>query len=283
MNTFVNPGAPGGYAVGKPQPFRDLAHTITLAKRVKNIGLGLLLDLHYSDNWTDPSHQTIPQAWSGLNLAALESKVHEYTKDVLLSLKNAGALPDIVQVGNEITSGMLWELGRAEGSNFRDFARLLKAGIQAVREVDPLILIMLHIEKCHDIRTSEWWLDGVLGQGVVFDILGQSCYATAPNGVVGYQGSPRDWQATFSALATRYPQLKFIIAEYSAEERAANDTMYRLPDGRGLGTFNWDPTRAYDTHPNHPLFSTLGAWNHFVAIPEQMAVYDQMATDYGLR
>jgi hypothetical protein len=74
-----------------------------------------------------------------------------------------------------------------------------------------------------------------------------------------------------------------MIAEYSAEERAANDTMHRLPDGRGLGTFNWDPTRAYDTHPNHPLFSTHGAWNHFVAIPEQMAVYDQMATDYGLR
>lgn len=283
INTLVNPGAPGGYAVGKPQPFRDLAHTQTLAKRIKKLGLGFLLDLHYSDTWTDPSHQTLPSTWTGLGRIGLETKVHDYTKDVLESLKSEGALPDIVQVGNEITNGMLWEWGRVVNSDFSNLAGLLKAGIRAVREVDPNIQILLHIEKCHHRATSEWWLDGVLGQGVRFDILGQSCYAAAPNGVAAYQGSPQDWQATFSALAIRYPTLKFMIAEYSAEQRAANDTMYGLPNGRGLGTFNWDPTRAYDTHPNHPLFATHGAWNKFVAIPELLSLYDQMASDYGLR
>ncbi len=283
VDTFVNPGAPGGFAADMEQPFRDLAHTITLAKRVKAIGMGFLLDLHYSDTWTNPSAQATPAAWAGLSVAQLETKVYDYTKDAVSQLKASAARPDIVQIGNEITSGMLWDTGKASGSDFANFATLLKAGIRAVHDVDPTIQTMLHIEKCNDTETSEWWIDGVLGAGVAFDILGQSCYATAPNGVTGYQGTPAQWQATFAALVTRYPNLKFVIAEYSAEQRAVNDTMFNLPDHRGLGSFNWDPTRSYDTHPNHPLFSTNGAWNRFVAIPEMMALYEKMAKDYGLR
>jgi arabinogalactan endo-1,4-beta-galactosidase len=283
IDTFVNPAAPGGFAAEMEQPFRDLTHTITLAKRVKAIGMGFLLDLHYSDTWTNPSAQKPPAAWAGLSVPQLETKVYDYTKDAVSQLKAAAARPDIVQIGNEITSGMLWDTGKAAGSDFANFATLLKAGIRAVRDVDPTIQIMLHIEKCNNTETSEWWLDGVLGAGVAFDILGQSCYATAPNGVTGYQGTPAQWQATFAALAARYPKLKFVVAEYSAEQRAVNDTMFNLPDHRGLGSFNWDPTRSYDTHPNHPLFSTNGAWNRFVAIPELMALYEKMAKDYGLR
>jgi len=283
VDTFVNPAAVGGYAASMPEPFRDLAHTIALAKRVKSVGLGFLLDLHYADTWTNPGAQTPPAAWANLPLAALETRVYDYTKDALSQLKAASAMPDIVQIGNEITNGMLWDAGRVSGSDFRNLATLLKAGIRAVRDVEPAIQVLLHIEKCNNDATSEWWLDGVLGAGVAFDILGQSCYATAPNGVAGYQGTAAEWQATFAALANKYPQLKFMIAEYSAQQRAANDTMFNLPDHRGLGTFNWDPTRAYDTHPNHPLFTTNGAWNRFVAIPELMALYEKMATDYGNR
>lgn len=283
IDTFVNPGAVGGFAADKEQPFRDLAHTITLAKRVKAIGMGFLLDLHYSDTWTNPGAQAVPAAWAGLSVTALETKVYEYTKDALAQLKAASAMPDIVQVGNEITAGMLWDVGKASGSNFANFATLLKAGIRAVREADPAISVMLHIEKCNNTETSEWWVDGVLGQGVKFDILGQSCYATAPNGVTGYQGTPAQWQTTFAALAAKYPDLKFLIAEYSAQQRAVNDTMFNLPNHRGLGSMNWDPTRSYDTHPNHALFTTDGAWNKFVADPTLMALYDTMAKDYGLR
>jgi arabinogalactan endo-1,4-beta-galactosidase len=283
IDTFVNPSAPGGYAAAMAQPFRDLAHTITLAKRVKAIGLGFILDFHYSDNWTNPGAQATPAAWAGLALSALETQVYNYTKDAVTQLKAAGATPDIVQIGNEITNGMLWPVGSISGSNFANFATLLKAGVRAVRDVNSATQILMHIEKCNNTTTSEWWLDGVIAQGVAFDILGQSCYATAPNGVSGTQGTPAQWQATFAALATRYSTLKFMIAEYSAEQRAANDTMFNLPTKRGLGTVNWDPTRAYATLPQYPLFSTNGAWNRYVAIPALMALYDGMAVSYGLK
>ena len=127
--------------------------------------------------------------------------------------------------------------------------------------------------------------DGTVGvpvAGVEFDILGQSCYADADNGVSGYQGTPSEWATTFAALATAYPDLKFMIAEYSAEQRAAHDTMHNLANGRGLGAFNWDPTRSYSTHPNEPLFTNDGTWNHYVAIDSMMSIYDGIVSDYGL-
>ncbi len=287
IDTFVNPSAAGGYAANMEQPFRDLAHTITLAQRVKARGMFFLLDLHMSDTWTNPGSQTTPLAWQGLGRAALEDAVYDYVLDAVQSLIDADARPDMVQIGNEITNGFLWESGRITGDDFTNFGRLLKSGIAAVRAVDPTIEVMLHIEKCNDLATSRWWLDGVIGEGVAFDVLGQSCYAAAVlDGEThhpGYQGTPAEWATTFAALADEYPDLDFAIAEYSAEPRAAGDVLRALPDGRGRGTFNWNPTRFYETHPNVPLFDTDSAWNDYVAIPERLAVFDTMADDYDLR
>ena len=250
---------------------------------MKAIGLGSLLALHYSDTWANPGQQTTPVDWSSLELNALSDRVASYTTEALTQLSAANATPDIVQVGNEITNGMLWNVGKVANNNFSSFATLLKSGIQAVRDFDPKILVMVQIEKCNNFATTKWWLDGVLQQGVAFDILGQSCYSAAPNGVAGYQGTPAEWTPVFNQLAAQYPQLRFMIAEYSADQRAAHETMHQLPDGRGLGAFNWDPTRSYSTHPNYPLFTTDGVWNRFVAIPELMAIYDDIASQYGLR
>ncbi len=286
IDTFVNPSAAGGYAEAKEQPFRSLAQTITLAKRVKARDMTFLLDLHMSDTWTNPGAQGMPAAWVGMNLGQLEVAVHDYVHDTVTALISAGARPDLIQLGNEITNGFLWELGRINSNDFSGFTTLLKAGTSAIRDIDPKILVMLHIEKCNNLATSRWWLNGVIDAGVQFDVLGQSCYAAAvidgSEHHPGYQGTPSEWKATFTALASEFPQLKFAIAEYSAEPRAAGDVLFDLPQGRGIGTFNWDPTRFYETHPNVPLFETDSAWNDYVSIPERMAVYEKMASDYGL-
>lgn len=283
IDTFVDPSAPGGYAADKAAPFRNLAQTLVLAQRVKARGMGFLLDLHMSDTWTNPGSQTTPHAWQGLGLGELEDAVYDYVSGAVQTLADGGARPDMVQIGNEITNGFLWGSGSIVNDDFGNFARLLDAGIRAVRDVDDRILIMLHIERCHDLATSRWWLDGVLAEGVEFDVLGQSCYAADGDRHPGYQGTPSQWQQTFTALAEEYPALTFVVAEYSAEQRAVNDVLFELPDRRGLGSFNWDPTRFYDTHPNVPLFATDTAWNDYVTRPERIGLYDRMAVDYGLR
>jgi arabinogalactan endo-1,4-beta-galactosidase len=267
VRTFVDPSAPEGYAAGKPEAWCDLAHTIELAQRVKQLGMGLLLDFHYSDNWADPGQQRKPAAWAALPFAELVEAVHDYTHDTISALVAAGVTPDMVQVGNEITPGMLFPDGSSEQSNWPQLAQLLKAGASAVHEVDPSIRIMLHIEKGGDNATTRWWVDQALAQGVPLQILGQSCYTE-------FQGTPEDWQANFDDLVTRYPDLDFVIAEYSHEKRRANDIMFGLPDRRGLGTFIWEPTRWMES-----IFDRDGQRYDG---NQHLETFSQIASDFGV-
>jgi arabinogalactan endo-1,4-beta-galactosidase len=267
VRTFVNPAAPGGYAAGRPQAWCDLEHTIELAQRVRQQGMGFLLDFHYSDNWADPGKQVKPVAWAALSFAELVEAVHDYTFDTVTALAAAGVKPDLVQIGNEITPGMLFPDGESSNQNWPQLAQLLKAGAGAVKEVDPAIDIVLHIEKCGDNATSRWWFDAAIAEGVPFQIMAESCYTQ-------YHGTPDEWQSNFDDLVTRYPEHRFLVAEYSHEKRRVNDIMFGLPSGKGLGTFIWEPTRWMEA-----VFDRDGQRYDANALLE---TYSQIASDYGL-
>src|SRR5262245_11469434 len=95
-----------------PAGYSDLGAALTLARRARRAGLKVLLDLHYSDCWADPAHQITPAAWPSLDLDTLSSTVRVYTRDAVRQFAEAGAPVDIVQIGNEVTGGMLWPLGQ---------------------------------------------------------------------------------------------------------------------------------------------------------------------------
>ncbi|MFP3616018.1 glycosyl hydrolase 53 family protein, partial [Paraburkholderia sp. SIMBA_050] len=78
------------------------------------------------------------------------------------------------QIGNEITGGMLWPLGRYD--QWDNLAQLLKTGRDAVKAVDPRIKVMLHIDSGGDNAKSRWWFDSATQRGVTFDVLGLSYY-----------------------------------------------------------------------------------------------------------
>src|SRR5512137_2156022 len=86
----------------------NLDYTMPLAVRVKTAGLKFLLDFHYSDTWADPAHQAKPSAWAGLAFPQLAAQMRAYNSNSIASFQAAGAMPDYVQVGNEVTAGMLW-------------------------------------------------------------------------------------------------------------------------------------------------------------------------------
>jgi len=260
LKTFVDPSAAYGYAStengcdGLSEAYGDRDHVVEFGQQIKAAGMGFLLDFHYSDVWADPGNQIIPEAWRGAaNIAELAAYVQEYTADVLTHALDAGARPDMVQIGNEITPGMLmhvpgsntdcWGNNPAAApfggstSNWDDLSTLLKAGIAGVREVDPSIRIMLHVENTDDLDGVEWWVGSAIDHGVEFDVLGLSCYTA-------FQGQPSVWENTFTSLAAQYPDLEFAIAEYNPSRSEANRIMKGLPDGRGLGTFFWEPTRS---------------------------------------
>lgn len=269
LRTFVQPAAAGGYAEGAAEAWNDLDHTIEMAQRVYQHGMGLLLNFHYSDTWADPGHQTKPLAWRDLPFEALTERVYEYTRESLRALASAGVPPHLVQIGNEITAGMLHPDGISyPDENWPQLRALLEAGIAAVRDTDPSIRIMLQIEKCNDNAASRWWLDNAISQGIEFDILAQSCYTA-------YHGTPDEWRANFTDLAQRYPELKFAVGEYSHEKRAANDLLFELPARQGLGSFIWEPTRWMESVFDRGADQSY----HTNALID---LYPQMASDYGL-
>src|SRR5258705_7043108 len=90
----------------------NLAYTIALAQDAKKLGFKFLLDYQYADDWADPGKQPIPQAWQGKSHAELVQAVFEYTRDSIAAFRDAKVLPDMVQIGNEITNGMLWPDGK---------------------------------------------------------------------------------------------------------------------------------------------------------------------------
>lgn len=135
---------------------QDLDWVKTLGKRIKDKGLKFMLDFHYSDTWADPGKQWTPAAWASLDDNALAQKLYSYTKDALGKLKEAGAEPDMIQTGNEISYGMMW--GQPGGTlkqcwpsspddNWTRFTNLLKQATKACREECPNAKVIIHVER----------------------------------------------------------------------------------------------------------------------------------------
>jgi arabinogalactan endo-1,4-beta-galactosidase len=183
-------------------PNNTLENTLPLAKAIKDAGAMFMLDIHYSDTWADPGHQDTPVAWRDLDPAAMEQKVEEYTRDVITQFKAAGAMPDMVQVGNEITGGLLWPLGhlhvpnsavKQEGNEpmrggfmepydetkaWDNVTRFLKAGVRGVKAASGSTQpkIIMHIDTGGDWQVTKWWFDHITSAEVPYDIMGLSFY-----------------------------------------------------------------------------------------------------------
>lgn len=158
----------------------DFRHYIKLATLAKEKGFSILLDFHYSDFWADPGKQMIPKSWQGLDMDGMCQAVYRFTHQVLSEAKEAGIAPDMIQVGNEITNGMLWPLGKLETDgqrgNYQNFCRLIDAGCRACREVLPDAKIVLHLERSHDQAVYREFFTEMQKAGIDYDIIGVSYY-----------------------------------------------------------------------------------------------------------
>jgi len=183
----------------------SLENTAIMAKRIKTLGMNFLLDIHYSDSWADIATQSKPAAWENLPFAVLVDSVYQYTKKVIRILKDQNAMPDIVQIGNEITHGILWDDGRVGDAfhtpqQWQQFTDLLKAGIRGVKDNEEStqpIKIMIHIHCGADNSFSTWFFDNLTAHDVDFDLIGLSFYT--------FWGSTlQQLEANMNDLAERY-------------------------------------------------------------------------------
>ena len=170
---------------------------LAMAKRVKALGMDLMVDFHYSDWWADPAKQPIPKAWLGHSFEEMKQDLRNHTIEVLMLLKDNGIAPRWVQVGNETANGMLWSVVTDEhGWEVKDslgnttithsmghiktepqqYAGFIRAGYDAVKEVFPEAIVIIHLDRGHQQSLYDWNLDTVLKYGGKFDMVGMSLY-----------------------------------------------------------------------------------------------------------
>lgn len=187
VRLFVDPvkGQAITDAGNKKEVVQDLAYVKELGKRIKDTGLYFLLDFQYSDTYADPSKQWTPEDWQSLSDAQLQQKVYEYTLDCLQQLNAAGATPDFIQTGNEISYGMLWgakgtNVNRcyinSSTANWTRFINLLKQAGKACREACPMAKIIIHSERAAKTDVLTDFFDRMKNADLDYDIIGLSYY-----------------------------------------------------------------------------------------------------------
>ena len=207
---------------------QDLEYVKTLGKRIKDAGLLFMLDFHYSDTWADPGKQIIPDSWKIWSWTPDET-VYNYTKETLEALVAAGAVPDLIQTGNEISFGMLWGFnldgkyedweqwgGHLEATaDWRDytdkhwdnFSKMLKAAGKACREVCPQAKIIIHTEQCANNPTLDVaFFKRIQENEIDYDIIGISYYPY-------FKGELSNLDKGLSQLEQHFPDKAIQIVE----------------------------------------------------------------------
>jgi arabinogalactan endo-1,4-beta-galactosidase len=246
----------------------DLAYTIALAQEARARGFKFLLDYHYADGWADPGKQPTPAAWDTTSIDVLVDSVYAWTSSTIRAFREAGVMPEMVQIGNEVRNGMMWPLGRLP-ENWDNFARLFKAGVDGIdagREQAPRPLIMLHYDNGADTDGAKAFFDRFNDYDIPYDIIGYSYYPW-------WHGTLVELRDNLLSTLDNYPDKDVILVEagyrpqvYEEGEfsglppypedapggprkaflEAVNETLLGISDRRIKGIFWWEPASGCD-------------------------------------
>lgn len=287
VRVFVNPDRwlaekPGA----DPNACQDIDYIIPLCRRIKECGMSLMLDFHYSDTWADPAAQWTPLDWQSLTDEQLTERIAAYTRETLTRLQAEGVTPDFIQPGNEISYGMLWgpqggsdplKVLPGSNANWSRFTKLLNSAITACRDVCPDAKIVIHSERTgHDSVLREFF-NYLKAFKVDYDIIGLSYYPYFHCPLSGLDSSltmleekfpdhdimivetgfPYKWEVPGTTQKVEYPYTEEGQAEFARDLVAL---LEKHPNVNGLFWW-WLEYNAYGTQLsgwyNAPLFNSL--------------------------
>ncbi|MEJ2647674.1 MAG: glycosyl hydrolase 53 family protein [Sedimentisphaerales bacterium] len=246
---------------GIPQ---TMEYVIASGRLLKEQNMKFLLDFMFSNSWANPTTQPTPSAWVDMDHEQRVAAVYEFCRDSISALQDANAMPDMVQVGNEIGNGFLWPDGRlrpltdkpGKWSNVADY---LKAGITGIKEAsgDQTVKIMLHVDHGGDIPLTQNFFDKMKEFGVEYDVIGFSFYPWS-------HGTLLDLRDNLRFTALRYGKEIILVETGYYFERSrnfrgvlppfpetpqgqrawleeVNEIVLDTPNGLGKGIFWWEP------------------------------------------
>jgi len=237
----------------------DLKYTLSLAQDARKLGFKFLLDFHYSDTWADPGKQVMPVVWAKLSHQDRVQAVFAYTRDTIAAFRDGGALPDMVQIGNEISHGMLWPDGKLPDGwdNLADYINAGINGMDAGRGNGKRPKIMLHVDHGGDVVKTRAFFDRIRSYDIGYDVIGFSFYPWS-------HGTLMDLRANLAFASKEYDK-DVVVAEtgyYWRTSRyfrdvpgpfpetpegqrqwleALTSTVLATPEERGKGVYWWEP------------------------------------------
>lgn len=225
----------------------DLPTSLAIAKKVSEAGFGVLLNFHYSDFWADPGKQIKPKAWSSYGVEELEQAIYDYTLDSMRTFLENGVNITMVQVGNELSNGLLWPEGKVP--NYDNIAKFVSSGIRAVRKADAerlsssltgvcdacarldKIQVMIHLDNGGNNKLYREWFDEYIRRGEDFEIIGMSYYPF--------------WHGTLQALDDN---MNDVAARYGKDIVVAEVSMgYTMEDYKDYEKLSDDERKGYAT------------------------------------
>jgi len=209
VRIFVNPKQKAPDGKTDPAVCQDLEYVKALGKRIKEANAYFMLDFHYSDTWVDAGNIQAPEAWKNLSVDEKTIKIAEYTKETLQALIDAGAKPNMVQVGNEIMYGFMGikvaPYDKSD-SNWEGYLKVLKAGCEAVRETTPDAQIIIHTDRPSNSDYAKYYYGKLDTAGVPYDVIGLSYYPF-------WHGTLAQLTTALSKLKSDFPNKKVQIVE----------------------------------------------------------------------
>lgn len=267
LKLWVDPYDEGGNSYGGGN--NDYATVLALTKRAKELNMGVLIDFHLSDFWADPGDQVKPKAWQNLTFSDLKSALYNYMKATLDNFAADGVIPEMIQIGNEISSGILYNDGKVKNNDFSNLAELLEIAIAGVRASSASSTkIILHLDQGGQNSLYTWFFEGLLSEApdLDFDVFGLSYYPM-------WHGTMEGLQYNLNYLVNTYNKEVCIVEtayawttedgddEYNAFSSNDVDTcgyeaspdgqfeffndletiILNVPNDMGLGFFYWEP------------------------------------------
>lgn len=247
IRLWNDPWSESGESYGAGE--NDLKTSLEIAKRVTAAGFGVLLNFHYSDFWADPGKQFKPKAWVSYGVEELEKAVYDFTFGVMNKFLENGVNITMVQIGNELSNGLLWPEGKVP--NYDNIARFVNAGIRAVRKADERrilgvingvnekcrelekIPVMIHLDNGGNNALYREWFDNFTRRGEDFEIIGLSYYPF-------WHGSLQMLTDNMNDIAERYGK-DLIVAEVSMG--------YTMEDYKEYEKLSDEERKGYATKP----------------------------------
>ncbi len=282
LRIFVNPPAEAFWQKKVDERcmlgFCDAESVMRTSERVKDLGMDLMLDFHYSDHFADPTLQDIPDEWREDDSVALAERVYTHTRETLLLFQSHHISPQWVQVGNEINHGIMWPKGSLE-EHPKELVHYLNIGYDAVKEVFPECQVVTHLAGIHDESWCVPFLDNFLAQGGKTDIFGFSYYPywaefhSEKKCLIG-------WLTAYQAKCDK----PVLIAEVGGDDQNEQETydlicdcmdaVQQVPNEMGRGVFYWEPEACRDILPDgYPLCASRLVGDHVLQFNKGLTAY----------